>query len=131
MKFRSNAHCTAFTEAIKDLRRSDYAELAAVYSLTADGRLWNQVKHCVRRNEILFDQMRPIGGTTNSYALLCVARDLYLGTTHITLGELADPELIPPKLFGVICIAVAIRRYGLEAIHVQPGRKTGRKEKSE
>lgn len=131
MKFRNNTHRTAFMEAIKDMHRSDNATLAAVYSLTADGRQWNQVKRCVRRNEILFDQMRPIGGTINSYALLCVARDLYLGTTHIALGDLADPELIQPKLFGVICNAIAIRRYGLEAIHAQPGHKTGRKEKSE
>lgn len=131
MKFRNNAHRTAFMEAIKDMHRSDNATLAAVYSLTADGRLWNQVKRCVRRNEILFDQMKPIGNTTNSYALLCIAKDLCLGTTYITLGELADPELIPPKLFGVICNAIAIRRYGLAAIHAQPGRKTGRKEKSE
>ncbi len=131
MKFRNNAHRAAFMEAIKDMHRSDNAPLAAVYSLTADGRLWNQVKRCVRRNEILFDQMKPIGSTTNSYALLCIAEDLCLGTTHITLGELADPEQIPPKLFGVICNAIAIRRYGLEAIHAQPGHKTGRKEKSE
>ena len=131
MKFRNNAHRTAFMDAIKDMRRSDNATLAAVYSLTADSRLWNQVKRCVRRNEILFDQMKPIGSTTNSYALFCVAKDLCLGTAHITLGELADPELIPPKLFGVICNAIAIRRYGLTAIHAQPGRKTGRKEESE
>ena len=110
MKFRNNAHRTAFMEAIKGMRRSDYAELAAVYSLTADGRLWSQVKHCVRRNEIRFDQMKPTGNTRSSYALLCIAKDLCLGTTHIALGDLADPELIPPKLFGVICNAIAIRR---------------------
>lgn len=128
MKFRNNAHRTAFAEAIKGMRRSDYAELAAVYSLTADGRLWSQVKHCVRRNEILFDQMKPTGNTRSSYALFCVAKDLYLGTTHIALGDLADPELIPPKLFGVICNAIAIRRYGLQAIHAQPEYKTGEEE---
>ena len=111
MKFRNNAHRTAFMEAIKDMRHSDNATLAAVYYLTADSRLWNQVKRCVQRNEILFDQMRPIGGTTNSYALICIAKDLCLGTTHIALGDLADPELIPPKLFGVICNVIAIRRY--------------------
>lgn len=131
MKFRNNAHRTAFAEAIKCLRRSDYAELAAVYSLTADGRLWSQVKHCVRHHGILFDQMKPTGNTRSSYALFCVAKDLYLGTTHIALGDLADPELIPPKLFGVICNAIAIRRYGLQAIHAQPENKTGRKEESE
>ena len=39
MKFRNNAHRTAFAEAIRDMRRSDNATLAAVYFLTADSRL--------------------------------------------------------------------------------------------
>ncbi len=47
MKFRNNAHRTAFTETIKGLRRSDYAEFAAGYSMTAGRRLWNRVKHRV------------------------------------------------------------------------------------
>lgn len=128
MKFRNNAHRTAFMEAVKDMRRSDNATLAAVYSLTADSGLWSQVKHCVRHHGILFDQIKPVGNTANSYVLLCIAKDLCLGTTHIALGDLADPELIPPKLYGVICNAIAIRRYGLQAIHAQPEYKTGRKE---
>ena len=74
--------------------------------------------------------MKPTGNTANSYTLLCIAKDICLGTTHIALGDLADPELIPPKLYGVICNAIAIRRYGLQAIHAQPGDKTGRKEES-
>ncbi len=131
MKFRNNAHRAAFMEAIKDMRRSDNATLAAVYSLTADSRLWNQTKHCVRPHGILFDQMKSTGYTANSYALLCIAKDLCLGTTHIALGDLADPELIPPKLYGVICNAIAIGRYGLQTVHAQPEHKTGRKEESE
>ena len=128
--FRNNTHRTVFLEASRNMKHSNYAALTALYLLTADGRLWNQVKDCVQHNQILFDQMKPNNHSTNSYALFCVAKDLCLGTNHMTLCDLADTELIPPRVFAIICNAVAIRRCGLDAIQEAPERKTksGRKE---
>lgn len=128
--FRNNAHRTVFLEVSRNMNRSNYAVLAALYLLTADSRLWNQVKDCVQHNQILFDQMRPKNHSTNSYALLCVAKDLCLGTNHMTLCDLADTELIPPKIFIMICNSMAIYRLGLDAIQEAPERKakSGRKE---
>ena len=128
--FRNNAHRTVFLEASRNMNSSNYALLAALYLLTADSRLWNQVKDCVQHNQILFDQMKPKNHSTNSYALFCVAKDLCLGTNHMTLCDLADAELIPPRVFAIICNAVAIRRCGLDAIQEAPERKakSGRKE---
>lgn len=128
--FRNNAHRTVFLEVSRNMNRSNYAVLAALYLLTADSRLWNQVKDCVQHNQILFDQMRPKNHSTNSYALLCVAKDLCLGTNHMTLCDLADTELIPPKIFIMICNSIAIYRLGLDAIQEAPERKakSGRKE---
>ena len=128
--FRNNAHRTVFLEVSRNMNRSNNAVLAALYLLTADSRLWNQVKDCVQHNQILFDQMRPKDHSTNSYALLCVAKDLCLGTNHMTLCDLADTELIPPKIFVIICNSMAIYRLGLDAIQEAPERKakSGRKE---
>ena len=128
--FRNNAHRTVFLEVSRNMNRSNNAVLAALYLLTADSRLWNQVKDCVQHNQILFDQMRPKDHSTNSYALLCVAKDLCLGTNHMTLCDLADTELIPPKIFVIICNSMEIYRLGLDAIQEAPERKTksGRKE---
>lgn len=128
--FRNNAHRTVFLEVSRNMSSRNYAVLAALYLLTADSRLWNQVKDCVQHNQILFDQMRPKNHSTNSYALLCVAKDLCLGTNHMTLCDLADTELIPPKIFIMICNSIAIYRLGLDAIQEAPERKakSGRKE---
>ena len=128
--FRNNAHRTVFLEVSRNMNRSNYALLAALYLLTADSRLWNQVKDCVQHNHILFDQMKPKNHSTNSYALFCVAKDLCLGTNHMTLCDLADTELIPPKIFVIICNSMAIYRLGLDAIQEAPERKakSGRKE---
>ena len=128
--FRNNAHRTAFLEVSRNMNRRNYALLAALYLLTADSRLWNQVKDCVQHNQILFDQMKPKNHSTNSYTLFSVAKDLSLGTNHMTLCDLADTELIPPKVFAIICNSMALYRLGLDAIQGVPERKakSGRKE---
>ena len=100
--FRNTAHRSVFLEVSRNISRSNHAALAALYLLSADSRLWNQVKNCVPHNQILFDQMRPKNNITNSYALFCVAKDLSLGTNHMTLCDLADTELIPPRVFAII-----------------------------
>lgn len=128
--FRNNAHRAVFLEVSRNMNRSNYAVLAALYLLTADSRLWNQVKDCVQHNQILFDQMKPKNHSTNSYAMFSVAKDLYLGTNHMSLCDLADTELIPPKIFAIICNSMAVFRLGLDAIKEAPERKaeSGRKE---
>lgn len=48
------------------------------------------------------------------YTLLCCAKDLAYGTEHITAADLADREVVSPKLLKIICNGIAIRRYGFE-----------------
>ena len=50
--FRNNAHRTVFLGVSRNMNRSNYAVLAALYLLTADSRLWNQVKNCVQHNQL-------------------------------------------------------------------------------
>ena len=52
-----------------------------------------------------------------AYTLFCCAKDLYLGTKHITIADLADEQLISPKMFGIICNALAIRRFGIGVLN--------------
>ena len=35
-----------------------------------------------------------------AHTLFCRAKDLYLGTKHITIADLADEQLISPQIFG-------------------------------
>ena len=48
----------------------------------------------------------------------CAAKDLYLGTKHLTIDDLGDAKLIPTELFRLICNAMAVRRYGLRALEI-------------
>ena len=59
------------------------------------------------------------------YALYCASKDLYLGTKNLTIGDLADTDLIPSKIFGLICNGMAIRRFGLGAIQLNQNNESG------
>lgn len=116
MNFRNEKHRLAFDEAIRKLNKKNFALMSALYLLTAEHKLWMQIRNFVEHNEIKFDRFKPKDSTENGYTLLCCAKDLYLGTKHITISDLADTELIAPKMFALICNAMAIRRFGLGAI---------------
>lgn len=124
MDYRNKKHRIAFTETIKKMNKRDYALMSAVYLLTAEYALWMKAKHGVRQNEIYFDTINLQNCTENAYTLFCCAKDLYLGTKHITIKDLADKDLIAPKIFNLICNAMAIRRFGLGAINFTAERKT-------
>ena len=116
MVFKNEKHQTAFEAAIGKGNEKNYTLLSALYLLTADGRLWNTAKKQIVRSGVCFERIRLPNCTEASYTLLCAAKDLCLGTKHITVSDLADADLIPPRQFALICNAMAIRRFGLRAL---------------
>ena len=116
MDYRNEKHRIAFTEAIEKLNKKDFRLMSAVYLLSANFALWKTAKRHIDRNEIEFDRIKPRNSTENAYTLFCCAKDLYLGTKHITVKDLADKELIHVQMFSLICNAMAIRRFGLGAL---------------
>ena len=116
MEFKNPKHRTVFYEAVRKTDKGDNALISAIYLLTADHKLWNTAKRYVVRNDIHFDGLKPKTFTEESYTLFCCAKDLFLGTKHITVSDLADKELIAPKTFLLVCNAMSIRRYGVGAV---------------
>lgn len=117
MDCRNEKHQIVFTEAIQKLNRKDFPLMSAVYLLTAEHALWMAAKRNIGDNIIHFDRIRLQNSTENAYTLFCCVKDLYIGTKHITAKDLADKDLISPKLFDLVCNAMAIRRFGLGAIN--------------
>ena len=88
--------------------------LAALYLLTADGNLWNQVKDQVSLRRVYVDDMRPKNLTGTSYVFFAAAKDILSGSHTIQLMEIADPALLSMKSYMILCTALAIRAYGVE-----------------
>ena len=116
MRYKNEKHQSEFEDAIRKKDKKDYAMMAALYLLTADLRLWHLSKRHVGKISINFADIRLKNIHENGYALFCCAKDLCLGTKNLTVADLADTTIIEPKIFGVICNAMAIRRFGLGAI---------------
>lgn len=115
MNYRNENHETVFKEtAAKLIDNNDL--LAAVYLLTADRRLWWDAEGHVRTCEIRFDELRHKKSSNNAYVLLCAAKDLYLGTQHFSVTDLADSSLITDEMFGLICNAMTIKRFGISVL---------------
>lgn len=114
---RITVEIATLKEAVAKLDKKDYALMVAMYLLTANCRLWSCTGRYVQRNEILFEKICLKCSTANGYTLYCAAKDLYLGTKNLTIGDLADTTIIELTIFGVICNAMAIRRYGLGAVN--------------
>ncbi len=118
MLFRGNAHKEMFERSIERSLNSDNAMLSALYLLTAEKYLWSKVRCAVSNNDINFSAVRLGNVSTDAYTLYMTARDLYSGTAHITVSDLADTDLITNKMFGILCNAMAIRRYGIKAVEI-------------
>ena len=116
MTFSNEKHMAMFALAVKNAERENYALLSAIYLLTADIRLWNCCKHHINNGCIFFENIKLRNCSERAYTLYCAAKDLTLGTKHITISDLADIKLVPPVLFRIICNAMAIRRFGLAAV---------------
>lgn len=116
MTYINEKHRARFTLAAKNVHRENYALLSALYLLTADPRLWSCCKHHINNGYVFFENIKLNNCSERAYTLYCAAKDLALGTKHITVSDLADADLVPPMLFRTICNAMAIRRFGLAAV---------------
>lgn len=67
MNFRNEKHRLAFDEAIRKLNKKNFALMSALYLLTAEHKLWMQIRNFVERNEIKFDRFKPKDSTENGY----------------------------------------------------------------
>lgn len=91
---------------------------AALYLLTAHPPLWQAAQPALTDHAVRFQDIRLHGMDVDGYALFHAAKDLYCGTEHISLSELADPEVIGDEVFRLIVDAILIRRYGTVLISI-------------
>lgn len=124
MKFRNQRHREMFTKAIRRLDRGNYTLMAVVYLFAADTRLWSMTEKSICYSGVDFSRIRLRNCSVGLYTLYCAAKDLYYGTDRLIIGDLADAEVVPPKVFNVVCNAMAICRVGLDAIYTKERNKS-------
>ena len=127
MIYRDERHQSTFEkEAAMRPESISRPLLAALYLLTADGNLWNQVKDQISLRRVYVDDMRPKNLTGTSYVFFSAAKDILSGSHTVQLTEIADPALLSMKSYMILCTALAIRAYGVEkARRIQSSKEQG------
>ena len=116
MKFRNDQHRSTFLKEAKKQSLKNHNLIAALYLLTADTKLWEMAKNYVGKDDIVFDRIHLKSGTETAYALYCAAKDLYNGSRHLAIDDIADGAIVKNKVFVLICNAMLIKRKGLAAV---------------
>ena len=93
MQFRNEKHRSVFENAIKGMNTNNKIKMCALYLLTADGCLWGAAKRHIGKDEIHFFRIRLGKSTPTAYTLFCCAKDLALGSKHMTISDLAEKEI--------------------------------------
>ena len=123
MQYRGTRHRTFFERELQKRKNPSAAMLCALYLLTADCQLWMRMRMYVYGAGVRFHEVKLRGLSPDAYTLYMTAKDLYCGTKHITIRDLADKDIVSARLFELICEAMTIRRYGVAACDA--GEKTG------
>ncbi len=121
MTYFDKHHETQFQRALSDINTDNFAVLSVVYLLTAEFGLWRKSRDAVKYGCVNFDRLKLGSVSERAYTLYACASDLYKGTKHLTIADLCDTNMISPKMFGIICNAMAIRRFGVGAINSVSG----------
>ena len=116
MKFRNEQHRNTFLSEAKKQNLKNHKLIAALYLLTADEKLWDTARSYVGKDDIVFENIHLKSGSENAYTLYCAAKDLYNGSRHLAIDDIADDKLIKNKVFSLICNAMLIKRKGLAAV---------------
>ncbi len=99
-------------------KRDTPAFLAALYLLTSNRELCDRAYNCFMRSGIDFQYARRRGISQHDYTLLMAAKSLYCGTSEVTQGDLAEPQIIDDEAFRLIINALLIVRFGADALRI-------------
>ena len=76
MTYINEKHRARFTLAAKNISKTNYALLSALYLLTADQRLWSCCKHHINNGCVFFENIKLNNCSERAYTLYCAAKDL-------------------------------------------------------
>ena len=118
MFYRGKRHQQLFEKAIEDQSYFESKALATIYLLTADCRLWSQTRRFVSGNHIMFSRINLTDVSPSAYTLYAIARDLFCGNRKIAVEDVTDADVVPTGVFNVVCNALAVCRYGMDAVDI-------------
>lgn len=114
MRFKNETHKRRFIKEIQKMDKSNDTQMAVAFLLTANRTLWKICKtNFMLNNRILVHRIRLARSTEEVYLLFCAAKDIALGTAHLTMNDLVDETVVSSEMWQLIFTALEIKRYGV------------------
>lgn len=110
MKFKNKNHRALYEDITNKISYKDNETMAVIYLLTADKALWTAAKQHLENGKINLNRIKVRKGNENSYILLCCAKDLVNGSNFLSIGDLADTNIINSKIYSLVINAMTIKR---------------------
>ncbi len=122
MEFKNEKHRERFTEFVKaniaKPYRIRYEYMAALFLLSANAKLWVQMKNGITPNSVDFSE--SVQTSADGYTLYRTAKEIYNSSDEgITVSELCDDELVSDEIFGVIITGLEICRNGIFDLYLE------------
>lgn len=128
--FLDAGHRGRFYEGISFMRKKEPKLIAQIYLLSASELLWMRAKQVMCAPTFIDYSCLDLKLTDlNAYLYFCTAVDICYGGSHINLYDLTLDEAIDFDAFRVICNAVAISLYGMDAVKVAEKQKRNKRKK--
>ena len=118
--FLDSGHRKRFYEGLAYTRKASNKLIAQIFLLSVYESLWKEAKKVLERNCVVYSalELTVNGIDVNSHNLFITALDLEYGSAHSDLLDLSDDEVVDFDVFRMICYAVAISAYGVNAIKI-------------
>ena len=118
--FLNAGHRKRFYHSLAQMRRANYNLISQIFLLSAHESLWHMVKKAIQRNGVDYTSFETEKQNFGAKENLLFVTALYFeyGSTHLSFMDLSDEEIVDFDVFRLICYAIAIRFYGMDAIEL-------------
>lgn len=113
--FITRLHQIAFRRLSRKLPHtlSDNREMAVLYLLSSTESLWERCKGSSVTQAVRLVETR--GLEMNAYIILCVAKDILLGTSYTSSADYEDEEIMSNEMVALVYCASLILRFGVDS----------------
>ena len=119
--FLSDSHRRRWTHWRALCWRLSNQNKAALYLLTAYESLWQRMVWKCGNDGFDFQAVHLRGIRPELYSVYQAAKAIAVGSSNITLADLASPELVTDEAFQLIIYALLIAKYGDAVLNLESG----------
>jgi len=118
--FMNAGHRKRFYEGVAKVRKGSDSLAAQIFLLSVSSPLWKEAKLLLEQDGFVYSALSICASELDceSFYLYQAAMTLEYGSAEIEMPDLADEEKMDFDVFRMICYALTISAYGMDAVKI-------------